>query len=113
VINGLYKVNFQTDRGSGQGVLVLENGKAFGGDSTMYYSGDYEVRGAMIRAKLVSGTHSSSQGRSPVFGASHTTILLTGFVEESGPLAARFSGVSQEAPGVKLDADLQLLVPHR
>ncbi len=37
--DGLYRVEFQTQRGAGAGVVFLEGGALRGGDSQMFYTG--------------------------------------------------------------------------
>jgi T3SS negative regulator,GrlR len=53
MIEALWAVNFSTPMGSfGAGVVVLETGRVFGGDSLYYYLGDYTVDGKTVRGTV-------------------------------------------------------------
>ena len=57
MIDGLWTVEFiSTLNRSGKGVLVLNNGKIFGGDEGYYYSGTYQTNGNKIEGKIKCGT---------------------------------------------------------
>ncbi len=64
--NGLYKIEFTTPRGPGFGVVVLNNGKVQGGDTSMYYNGTYEMTGDQFKGSVAVRRH--SPGLPPVFG---------------------------------------------
>lgn len=53
------------------GIVVLETGRVFGGDSAMAYVGTYEVAGSRITARVRSWTwnkHYAESGMENVFG---------------------------------------------
>jgi len=49
----MYGIEFSSDEGnSGYGVVVLETGRVFGGDSSFVYVGDYRVENGVLVAKV-------------------------------------------------------------
>ena len=99
--NGLYKVEFQTQRGAGAGVVTLMDGKLGGGDSGIYYVGEYSVSGDDVTAKVRTGRH--TQGLDSVFGADRLNITMKGKVSGDG---ATFTATAVEAPGVTMQGRL-------
>ena len=104
--NGLYKADFQTQRGSGHGVVVIADGKITGGDSMMYYVGTYTETNNQFTAQLNVDRHSNIAGMQPVFGVNRVNITLTGTV--SGDKITT-TGQAKEAPGVSFSALLTRL----
>jgi hypothetical protein len=54
MLNGFYSVNFKLpdeDEGNG-GVVVLLNGKVYGGDTSYSYQGTYRVDGTVLTASI-------------------------------------------------------------
>ena len=89
MIEGMWAVYFNADNGGapgvgpGAGVVVLETGRVFGGDSSYYYTGDYDVAAggrvtARIRVRHYAGP------RNNIFGAVQDASL-----EVSGILLGR------------------------
>lgn len=101
--NGLYKVEFNTPLGAGAGVVVLQDGKIQGGDSMMYYVGDYSESGQSFSANVEGKVHSTAIGLTSVFGVNHTHIKLSG--QSSGDSAV-MQGKAAEAPNVAFQAKL-------
>ena len=101
--NGLYKVEFKTPLGAGAGVVVLQDGKIQGGDSSMYYVGDYSESGQTFSARLEGKLHTNMPGLVSVFGVNHTHIKLSG--QTSGDSAV-MQGKADEAPTVQFQAKL-------
>ncbi len=52
MIEGLWIVQFHGPTGYGGGVVVLTNGKAYGGDSGFVYVGSYEMKGESFTANV-------------------------------------------------------------
>ena len=104
--NGLYKVAFATQGGSGAGVVVLDNGAVRGGDSMMFYVGRYVVEGGEFSATVLADTHSTVPGMGSVFGVNKVNIALKGKVGED---TATLQGSSPDAPGVSFQAELTRL----
>src|SRR5262245_18670110 len=106
MLHGLYKVEFQTPMGAGAGVVMLENGKIQGGDSMMYYVGDYSEQGADFSATVEGRMHTNAPGLTSVFGVNHTHIKLTGKINGD---SAVMQGRAAEAPNVPFQAKLTKL----
>jgi hypothetical protein len=104
--DGLYKVEFQTPLGAGAGVIVLEDGKIRGGDSSMYYVGDFTQSGQSFTARVEGRKHTNTPGMQSVFGVDHTHIKLSG--TSSGDTAI-VQGKADEAPNVPFQARLTKL----
>lgn len=98
---GMYKVQFQTPLGSGNGVLFLYDGKLRGGDSSMYYLGSYQADGNKFTATLKTGQHGPGQS---VLGAPNATL------EASGEIAggkATIRGSVPDAPQLTFSAVME------
>lgn len=106
--DGLYKVQFQTPRGIGFGVVVLQNGQLRGGDSMMYYRGTYTQNADKFSAEVESNAHSHPPGMISVFGQDHVNISIAG---TSSGNTAQLTGTSPQAPGVTLQATLTWICP--
>lgn len=52
MIEGLWIVQFEGLQGRGSGVVVLANGRAFGGDAAYTYVGDYKVHDGVVSARV-------------------------------------------------------------
>ena len=102
--NGLYKVHFITQLGSGAGVVVLRDGRLYGGDSGMYYVGDYTLNGDHFTADVRTDRHTSNL--SPVLGVDRAHITLTGIYSNESVEA---EGSARENPDVSFRANLQFL----
>ena len=101
--NGLYKVEFRTPLGFGAGVVVLRDGKLQGGDSTMFYVGDYSESGQDFTARVEGKKHTTLPGLTSVFGVDNTHIKLTG---KTNGDAAVMQGRADEAPTIPFEAKL-------
>jgi hypothetical protein len=53
VIDGLWIIQFTGTQIRGSGVVVLINGKLFGGESGFYYVGNYEADGEIVKARVM------------------------------------------------------------
>ena len=77
--NGLYKVEFSTALGSGAGIVTITSGKIQGGDSRMFYIGEYSVgTDGSFSAVVRVATHSKAAGMWSVIGMDNGTLKLTG-----------------------------------
>lgn len=76
ITNGLYKADFKTPNDFGTGVVFLENGLAYGGDDTFYYTAEYTIKDQQINAVFESKRHSS--GNQSVFGVDHAKLEVKG-----------------------------------
>jgi hypothetical protein len=100
---GLYKVEFQTPRGNGAGVVILAGGKLMGGDSMMAYNGTYAVNGNQITAQVSTFVHTRSPNMSSVLGVDQATLSLKGTANGN---TAQLSGSAKEAPGMTFGATM-------
>ena len=102
LLEGLFKIEFQTHVGAGAGVVVLEQGRVRGGDGTMYYSGTYQQNGDDFSARVATKKH--SPGVSVMGG--DATVSIQGKVTGD---TAMLTGTAAEAPTIKLQARLSRL----
>jgi hypothetical protein len=51
-IEALWTVNFATAAGAGNGIVIFETGRIFGGDANYFWVGDYNVQNGRITANL-------------------------------------------------------------
>jgi len=69
--NGLYSihVSLQDGRvGKGSGIVVFCDGKIFGGDAYLYYTGTYTVKDNTFKGEVLVQRHTSSPDANPLFG---------------------------------------------
>lgn len=104
--NGLYAAEFQTPLGMGNGVVMLLNGVLQGGDSMMYYQGNYSIEGNSFKAEVKTGTHAHPPGMISVFGRDRVTINLSGTFTGDTLTA---NGKAVEIPTVNFSAKLRLI----
>lgn len=102
--NGTYAARFKTGKGEGAGIIVLSDGKIRGGDAAILYLGTYSQDGNDLKANVQTRRH--TPGLPSVFGLDEVSITLSG---KSTGLKAVCTGVSPQAPGVNLTAELEYL----
>ncbi|WP_427183545.1 hypothetical protein ACL598_16900 [Bordetella bronchialis] len=83
------------DRGAG--VMVLESGRLFGGDSGFSYLGEYRVENGQLIAKVHVSRHSSLVPN--IFGRDEVQITLTGAI---GHQQMTLIGAPVDMPQAKL-----------
>jgi hypothetical protein len=101
--DGLYKVQFETQLGSGAGVVVLLGGSLRGGDSRTYYAGKYAEQAGQLTAEVETGAHSNPPSMGSVFDVDRVHIVLRGNALGD---SAQLVGTAAEAPGVQFRASL-------
>lgn len=100
--NGFYAIDFGIPTGEGSGVLMLQDGILRGGDSSIFYVGNYTLDGDKLTADVVTYRHS---GMLPsIFGRDTVHIALEGSFSGQG---ATLAGSAKEAPGVTLNVKLK------
>jgi hypothetical protein len=102
--DGLYRVEFQTQRGAGAGVVFLEGGTLRGGDSQMFYTGSYSENGGQFTAEVQTDVH--TRPSISVFGMDRVHIRLSGTTNGDSAL---MTGTATEAPGITFRAVLKRL----
>ncbi|UNK39387.1 hypothetical protein MNR02_06680 [Shinella sp. H4-D48] len=102
--DGLYAVQFATPLGAGGGVVYLEAGRLRGGDSAIFYTGDYSVNGDQFSATVSTGRH--TQGMASVFGIDSVIINVKGQVVGD---TVNATGTSPQAPNLQFRATIKRL----
>src|SRR3954447_7745511 len=97
VLQGLYKVEFQTVHGSRCGVIYAYDGRMLGGNSAFAFIGRYTDAGEEIRAEVSTVRHHDDPGYQPLFKSDKITLKLRGWQEEDH---FYFEGGSGQLPGV-------------
>lgn len=100
MIEGFYSVVFHAPAGLGGGTLHLTGGKAFGGDSTMFYAGTYSSDGSAMTGNIRIGTHLSLPGHMSVFGIPAADLVVNGSVDATGGINGE--ATSPQAPGITM-----------
>ena len=100
---GLYKVEFHTVHGTGNGVIYATSGKLRGGNSGFAFTGNYIRRGEEIHVKISTLRHNADPGFKPLFGTDMITLTLKG--TEQGDMVD-FEGGALQLPGVTFKAIL-------
>jgi hypothetical protein len=97
VLQGLYKVEFQTVQGSRRGVIYAFEGRLLGGNSAFAFIGRYTEAGEEIRAEVSTVRHHDDPGYQPLFKSDKITLKLRGWQEEDH---FYFEGGSGQLPGI-------------
>jgi len=101
--DGTYAAWFKTPLREGAGIVHFANGKLWGGDSIISYSGCYEVDGARWTATVTTRRHSA--GHATVFGAGIDEMELKLAGTSNGKIAS-CTGTTDAAPGMAFEAAL-------
>jgi hypothetical protein len=102
--DGTYAAFFKTSLGSqGTGIAHVADGKIWGSDSIMTYSGSCEVDGDRFTAIISIRRH--TEGHATVFGADDLTLKLEGKCSDK---IAKYVGTAEQVPGVLLEGTLIL-----
>jgi hypothetical protein len=94
---GLYKVEFHTVHGTGNGILYATSGKIRGGNSGFAFIGNYIRKGDEIHVKVSTLRHNPDPAFKPLFGTDMITLTLKG--TEDGEMVA-LEGTALQLPGV-------------
>ena len=78
MLDGLYKIEFETAQGSGRGVVVARDGQLSGGNSAFAFAGRYRETGDEIEAELSVLRHNDDATFARLFGADEFTLPLKG-----------------------------------
>ncbi len=93
--NGLYSIHVATldgHGGKGSGVIAFQNGRIFGGDAYLYYSGSYELTASSFKGEVVVSQHTRAIDAKPLFGGS-------GSSQNAQPVGIGVSGTFTESGG--------------
>ena len=100
---GLYKVEFHTVHGSGNGVVYATSGKLRGGNSGFAFIGNYSGKDDEILVKISTERHNHDPALKPLFGTDMITLTLKGTVDGD---VVDFEGTALQLPGVTFKAVL-------
>lgn len=70
--DGLYSIHVTTldgHGGKGSGVIAFHNGRIFGGDAYLYYSGTYTLQEQTFKGEVVISQHTRARDVKPLFGS--------------------------------------------
>ncbi|MGX1352012.1 hypothetical protein AB7M49_005621 [Bradyrhizobium elkanii] len=101
--DGTYAAWFKTPLGEGTGIAHVADGKIWGRDSIMSYSGSVEIDEDRFTAIVTLKRH--TQGHATLFGADDLTLRLEGTCP--GKIAT-YVGTADQVPGVLLEGRLIL-----
>jgi len=110
MLQGLYKVEFETPRRKAVGVIFAENGKLHGGSSAFAYIGSYQQSGHTISGAVAATQHTENPDHPSVFGIENVRISFQG-VEKDG--FASVEGTAAEAPSLVFKAVLTRIGDQR
>ena len=95
--NGFYAVSFSTPLGAGNGIAFVQDGIIRGGDSSIYYLGNYNVDSNAVAAEVTTNRHAA--GLASIFGKDNVHITLSGTFSDTD---ANLTGSAPEAPGIQV-----------
>lgn len=103
--NGLYKVAFSYAGNSGTGVIVLQDGKVRGGDTSFAYVGDIDHQGEGAVGLINISRH--SEGLPNVFGIDSYQLTVSAKASDT-----HLKGTAETlaAPGATLIVEMTLIV---
>lgn len=101
---GLYKIAFETEKASKTGVVFMQDGQVWGGDSGLAFFGSYTLTGKHLTATVHTSRH--TEGVPSAFGLDVVQVEITG---EAGDESAELQGRSPQAPDLSFRARLILL----
>ena len=106
LLRGLYKVEFETPRRKGVGVLFAENGKLRGGSSAFAYVGSFQQHGQRISGAIKGRRHTNNPSIDSIFGLDEVRIEFHG--SSIGDFA-QVEGIAVESPALNFKAVLTRL----
>jgi hypothetical protein len=103
MLEGLYKVEFETPRRKAVGIIFARDGKLHGGSSAFAYVGSYEQVGHKISGVVIAKQHTNDPDHPSVFGLNEVKIDFLGVEKDS---FASVEGTAAEAPSLGFKAFL-------
>lgn len=83
MVEALWSVEFKSNlQMIGSGIVVLETGRIFGGDSAMIYIGNYKIAGNTIQARIRVQRYAHAPGMSSVTGIDDYELELSGKTDQ-------------------------------
>lgn len=111
--NGLYVAQYAALVGAGHGLVHLVDGRAWGGDMLIYYTGSYAIHpNGTFTARLNSAPYGDPRiaaaiGIEPIFGRAKNVLELDGLLVDDCTAEAEVR--SKNSPGIVLKLRLSLL----
>ena len=112
-IEALWTINFEVPnllKRSGGGVIVLESGRMFGGDSSFYYVGDYCVNRKQMSCTVQVKRHNDYL-ESIIPGLENWTCCLNGELESDSSIILR--GIPANLVGSLIEEVSEITVKGR
>jgi hypothetical protein len=82
-LEALWSLAFESDvRVEGDGIVIFEAGRIFGGNSAMIYTGEYSIRENEVRARAHVERYASPPGIVSVFALNEFTLRVNGQYDE-------------------------------
>ncbi len=81
IVNGLYSIHLRMLDGIGggnTGVMLLHNGRIFGGDAFFYYVGSYTTANGRWKGQVLNQEHTPARGADAIFGGHEVGIGFSG-----------------------------------
>jgi hypothetical protein len=105
---GLYKAEYETLNDIGHGLVVLRDGRVYGGDPMIYYVGTYNLDGDVLTARVKAEPYAEpSHGFESIFGREKNTVKLEGTVGKDDSIS--LEGRSDQVSGIGLTVRLSWL----
>lgn len=101
-IEGLWTIDFFSKHGAGAGVIVFETGRVFGGDSSMFYIGDYEIKNGAVSGRIRVRVHHRIPGLTSIAGADDFEVEYS----------AQLSDATTQLTGKVIDASANGRIIH-
>ena len=101
MLQGLYKVEFETPRRKAVGIIAASDGKLRGGSSAFAYVGSYQQDGNTITGVVTTTRHTDDPNHPSVFGVNQVRIDFRGV--EKGSYAS-VEGTASETPSLGFKA---------
>ena len=105
MIDALWSLQFAANATplGGSGVVVIENGRVLGGDSSFLFIGDVKVEGGTVKARVHVTKYQDVPGMSSVTGLNNYVGIFEGQVDAQN---VTLTGIVEGMPTIKLVAKL-------
>ncbi len=105
---GLYSGEFETPFGKGTGVLYFSGGAVHGGNSALYYIGEYKTDGNIFKCNLHTKRYAQNVDIASVFGMDDITIEVEGVIDGD---TITIDAVADEVPDMQMRGKLVRIRP--
>ena len=110
ISNGLYSIHLRILDGLPgglTGVMLLNNGRIFGGDAFFYYLGSYSSSNGRWKGQMGNQEHTPARGEDPVFGGHEIGIGFAGTCDAEG---GNLEGTALAGKrSIRFEAELKLI----